>query len=200
MDFPTKEKLRSSFEDRFGLAVYHLADWALTAPADTLPRCFLMHRTIFLDPEFLLHHKIPFNVALQAPGDLMIADGTSAREGWNTGNNLAAAVSYLDCSSIQNIWHNESDNEDRLRFPCLCGVLPLPAEEDTIKDRDGVYWYYPEKSQLTDTNTSVFKAIKQLGEKFLESPLTFRESGNPEDQVLYKLWTHFYQYVNRAKE
>jgi hypothetical protein len=63
--------------------------------------CLLVHRQMFVHPQFLTRHGIPFTVARQAPGDLIIADARGAHQGWNTGRNLASAVNFLDERTIR---------------------------------------------------------------------------------------------------
>jgi hypothetical protein len=135
-------------------------------------------------------HKIPFNVAVQNPGDLIVADGTSAHQGWNAGNNLASAANYLDHPSLVAIWEKYIKEDGTVRFPCVCGETQMPSNGS--QDSDGVWWYDPLRAAQADTNTCILGAIRNLGEKFAKAPYELERSSDPKDQMLYKLWHHFY--------
>lgn len=64
-------------------------------------------------------------MAVQQPGDLVIASAGSAHQGWNTGQNLAMAVNFLDNFSLNRLLSQVC--EDNFGpWPCVCGHPPLP--------------------------------------------------------------------------
>jgi hypothetical protein len=138
-------------------------------------------------------HRIPFNVAVQQPGDLIVADGTSAHQGWNSGNNLASAVNYLDNPSLDAILQDHVDGNGRVRFPCVCTQASAPSGSDVHKDSDGVYWYNPDKTSKGGTNTVIFRGLKRIFNKYACTPLELRTSEDREDRILYKLWCFLYR-------
>jgi hypothetical protein len=97
-----------------------------------IAECHTYHRAVFYHPSFLIRHNIPFNVAIQQPGDLILSDSEGAHQGWNSGNNCAMACNYLDAPSIldikANMFHEVNPNWGRWHCLCKKGTRPyLPT-------------------------------------------------------------------------
>jgi len=90
----------------------------------------MVHRELFLHPNFLASQNIPFSIAVQQQGDIILADARSGHEGWNTGMNVAEAVNYVDVPCMD-FTHSEVYNtEGMVAWPCVCGIFPVPTDPD----------------------------------------------------------------------
>lgn len=95
---------------------------------ENLAPCFPLHQSVFFHPEYLTKHRIPFNVAHQKPGELVIVDECASHEGWNAGNSLATATKFLDVKSARWIQHLMPNESNQIRWPCVCGSIPTPMD------------------------------------------------------------------------
>jgi hypothetical protein len=159
--------------------------------------CHTYHRSIFYHPSFLIAHEIPFNVAFQQPGDVILSDTQGAHQGWNNGNNCTLACNYLDFDAMHDIkdavFHPNIPNVGR--WPCVCtvGSRPfIPTEIKTAKKtRLDAPWFdfVNGCNQKGESNVKVSGTMMQWIQKLDEqSQIPPEERKGARNDALLAIW------------
>jgi hypothetical protein len=161
--------------------------------------CFTHHRRLFIHPNFLIRHNIPFNVAFQQPGDLILSDALGAHEGWNAGENCALACNYVDSHSVAFLASHMFDatRPSTGKWPCVCGEDPRPCvTPDTTKKRLSADWFdlkaaYDERGNPHGSvQRSILQWIRLLKDHLDTDPQLLLHSDTPNAEVIPILWRH----------
>jgi JmjC domain, hydroxylase len=160
--------------------------------------CHPHHRTIFYHPSFLIRHDIPFNVAFQQPGDLILSDSRGAHQGWNAGENCAISCNYLDYASITDIKADLLDptTSDVARWPCVCNVGSRPYQpsvptNSAKKTRLEAPWFNfvhgVDKAGTSNVGTLgvMLNWVQSLDQLSGASP---EECNSPRGEALFRIW------------
>lgn len=172
---------------------------ALVFPSHAIPAwarpCILVHREIFVHPLFLTYHGIPFTVARQAPGDLIIADARGAHQGWNVGQNLASSLNFLDEHTIRNIASNVIRGGAG-PWHCVCGreKIPKAVPSYTVPEEHSTLGFilYHNPHVVLDRTNSVFLAWIHDAASVLSMPVDrlLDEGSHP-----FARWAHLYRWM-----
>ncbi len=102
--------------------------------------CFPWHSDVFIHPHFLRDNGIPFSIAVQEPGDILVTGGHAAHQAWSTGPFLGVSYSHLDSGSVKMINERIITPESHAPWPCVCtparSILePVPVNAPPPFDR-----------------------------------------------------------------
>jgi hypothetical protein len=167
---------------------------------DNIKPCFTHHRSIFIHPNFLIRHNIPFNVAFQQPGDLILSDSLGAHEGWNAGENCALACNYIDSHTVSflasQLFHPTRPSTGI--WPCVCGTERRPCiKPDKKKRRLPADWfdfeaaYHEDGTRHLSVQRSVMQWIQVLNTNLnIDPQLLLQSASTPNPEAVPAFWCH----------
>jgi hypothetical protein len=157
--------------------------------------CILVHRVMFVHPDFLTRHEIPFTIARQAPGDLILADARGAHQGWNMGQNLASAVNFLDERSYRRIV-SDVIRDGAAPWHCVCGQETIPDNVSSYEAPEEHstlgFTVYHNPHQVEDrTNSVLYSWMDTTASVLSMSPDQLVDEGSHP----YSRWAHLYRWM-----